>query len=55
MIVYCEDRLCKHNNDGICENHFDTGVEAISMAETLGGQMICSDQDDKEEDDYEVD
>lgn len=51
MTVYCEDRECKHNNDGVCENRFDTGQEAIILIETLGGQVICSDQTD--EDDYE--
>ncbi len=49
MIVYCEDSLCRHNKDGICENHFSIGVEAVSMVVTLGGDVICSDQDDIDE------
>ena len=49
MIVYCGDENCIHNNDGICECRWDTGQEAISLIETLGGQIICSDQKDREE------
>ena len=48
MIVYCGSKFCKHNNDGYCENHYATGTEAITMSETLGGQMVCDDQDDWE-------
>lgn len=49
MIVYCEDRNCIHNNDGQCECRWPTGQLAISLEETLGGQMVCSDQKEKEE------
>lgn len=49
MTVYCEDRDCVHNNDGQCECRWDTGQEAISLVETLGGQVVCSDQKDREE------
>ena len=31
----------------IADTKFNTGVEAISMVETLGGEMICSDQQDR--------
>ena len=47
MIVYCGSETCIHCEDGICTNKFDTGVEAISLVETLGGEMICSDQKDR--------
>lgn len=49
MTVYCTDENCIHNNDGICECKWPIGTEAISMVETLGGQMICGDQSDREE------
>ena len=48
MTVYCEDIECKHNKDGVCENRFDTGQEAIILVGTIGGQVICSDQADEE-------
>lgn len=51
MIVYCGDERCIHNKDGVCENKSLTGQEAISLIETLGGSVICSDQRDREEDD----
>lgn len=51
MTVYCEDEDCIHYRDGKCECKWDTGQEAISLIMTLGGQMICSDQKDKEYED----
>ena len=49
MIVYCDDRDCSHNEDGICNNHFSYGAEGISLSVNLFGQAFCSDQDDPEE------
>lgn len=48
MLVYCENEDCVHNKDGLCENKWPNGIEAISMLVTLGGDVICGDQKDKE-------
>lgn len=45
MIVRCDDEECRHNEDGICNNP----SKEISMVLTLGGQVICSDQIEVEE------
>ena len=46
MTVYCEYETCIHNNDGICEHMFN-GKKVVNLIETLGGQVICADQEDR--------
>ena len=48
MLVYCEMRDCKHNDDGECENVWPCGTMAIRICESLDyiGMPVC--------DDYEV-
>ena len=52
MIVYCSDENCIHNNDGLCENKWPKGTEAIALEQTLSGQMICTDQKDRDEEEH---
>ena len=42
MIVYCDDDECRNNHDGICENRFSTGQEAISLHLNVFGELICT-------------
>ena len=49
MTVYCDDLGCIHNNDGKCENHFQTGEEAIMLTQNIDGSVSCSDQEWKQE------
>ena len=49
MKVYCGSETCIHNNNGVCENKYPTGTEAINLIEILDGSVICSDQEDRED------
>ena len=45
MIVHCGDNYCKYNDEGCCANIYSDG---ITLGETLGGQMVCTNQCDLE-------
>lgn len=53
MIVYCDARECLNNINGICNNHYPTGVEAIALRGLLFGGFECgsyeSDEDEVSE------
>lgn len=43
MRVYCDRVECKNCKNGICENRFATGEEAIKLHENWMGEFICTD------------
>ena len=40
MLVYCDAECCKHNKDGMCENKWPIGTEAIKIAILTGSLYI---------------
>ena len=49
MTVYCDCERCVHNKEGKCGNKLLDGEKAIYLEETLGGDVICSNQKFKPE------
>ena len=49
MLVYCDVYDCKHNEDGMCENEWPIGEEAIRISEHHFGIPFCSDFENAEE------
>ena len=49
MVIYCNQKLCKWNEDGECADHKQqAGHFALYIEATLGGQAICADMEYKE-------
>ena len=46
MLIYCDVEDCKHNKDGICENKYPIGTEAIKISENWMGIPYCTDFED---------
>lgn len=53
MTVYCDNAYCRNYRDGKCKNCFPSGERAISLKTTYLGQIVCTDQEDTEEDSSE--
>lgn len=50
MIVYCDCESCVWNDDGMCKGpEQPAGHVALYIEETLGGQAICTDKQEREE------
>ena len=52
MFVYC-DAECEHNEDGMCNNRWPIGANAIRIEENWMGIPHCTDFKQKEEDEDE--
>ena len=49
MLVYCDVECCKHNKDGMCENKWPIGTEAIKISENEMGIPYCTDFEDTQD------
>ena len=48
MLIYCNAEDRNHNKDGMCENKWPIGTEAIKISENWMGIPYCTDTEDSD-------